>query len=77
MQGKPQMDRLVDSCPLLTCEQRLDGAFNVNDANAIFFSKIIAPSGDRAFYPQDTQPLIQLRAFKAFRGKPEIAGAML
>ncbi len=71
------MDRLIDSCPLLKLEQRLDGAFDGNDANAIFFSEIIAPSGDIAFDPEDTQPLIQLRAFKAFRGKPEIPGAML
>jgi len=37
----------------------------------------IAASGDRVFYPEDAQPLIQSRAFKTFRGEPEIPGAML
>ena len=71
------MDHLIQSCPLLKFEKRLDVDFDVNDANAIFFSEIIATSGDIALYPEDAQPLIQLRAFKTFWGKPEIPGAML
>ncbi len=71
------MYRLLQSCPFLKCEQRLDVAFDVNDANAIFFSEIIATGRDIAFYPEDAQLLIQLRAFETFRGKPELPGLML
>src|SRR5437667_410706 len=62
---------------LLKGEQRLDGAFDVDDAHAIFFSEVITTSGDVAFDPQDAQPLIQMGAFKAFGGKPDIPGALL
>src|SRR6266702_6421527 len=48
----PQMDHLIQSYLLLKFEQRLDVAFDVNDANAIFFSEIITTSGDIAFYPE-------------------------
>lgn len=73
----PQMDRLIYSCPLLKFEQRINGVFDVDDANAIFLSEKIATSGDIAFDPEDAQPLIQLRAFKPLRGKPDIPGSML